>query len=229
MAISDIPNLDTAILSFDAAKWGKFEEYVIPRSFTIRFRFKDGPNYWGAEFAIGMSEYGTPTLHQVTIDGNWHILSGPRFPSADWRTKNKEIRGVNRWQLKFIEQHRFQLLEMALAAAIHLHVPNMSDENPEWSNIEASLGADELRKITKRIHKRIRQKITPEFLETVAAIYTDAVLKKENPIEAIAERLKCAHRTAQEYATKARGRNLLPPTSPGKVTVKKSPKREEGK
>jgi hypothetical protein len=228
--MADIPNLDMTFLSLDAAKWGKFENYVIPTSFNVRFRFKDGSEHWGAEFAIGMSENETPTLHHVTVYGNVDTNSDPQMAVVDWRTNKKDLRGVNRWQLKFIEQHRFQLLEMALATAIHLQVPNLNliDDISEWKNIEGSLDAVELKKITLQIHKRIRQKINRDFLQSVADIYTNAVLEKENPIEAIAERFHCAHRTAQEYATKARDEELLPRTTRGKVTVKKPQKSKEG-
>ena len=57
MAMADIPNHDTTVLGFNAAKWEKFENYVIPRSFNVRFRFKDGSDHWGAEFEIGMSQH----------------------------------------------------------------------------------------------------------------------------------------------------------------------------
>ena len=45
--------------------------------------------------------------------------------------------------------------------------------------------------------------------------------------EALMRRYKCKHRTASEYATKAREIGLLPPTEPGKVTVNK-PKARKG-
>jgi predicted nucleic acid-binding protein len=91
------------------------------------------------------------------------------------------------------------------------------------------LTESEVKKLLKEIDKKIRQKLTPEFLGEVARIYTEAGLRGERPIKAIEEFYKCSYRTAQDYATKARTLKLLPETTPGKVTVKKATKRKEKK
>lgn len=227
MAMPVVPQVDQlngATLMVGDPEWVKFENYPIPSSFIVRFHFRDGKNHWAADFSIAVSENGTPKLFQVTVlatlDDGLHL---PRITRENFR----EINGVERWQLKIIEQHRFDLLEMAIALAITMQGPKSNGGERIWTSKEGSLTAIELKEVTSQIHKRIRQRITPEFLQDVANIYTNAVLKKENPIEAIAERFQCAHRTAQEYATKARKEKRLPPTSPGKVTVKKPPKRKE--
>ena len=85
----------------------------------------------------------------------------------------------------------------------------------------------EIKTLLKDIDKKIRQKITPDFLAEVARIYTEAGLRGERPIKAIEEFYKCSYRTAQDYATKARELKLLPETTPGKVTVKKPRARKE--
>jgi hypothetical protein len=140
---------------------------------------------------------------------------------------------------------------MAIALAITMQGPNSQEAERQWTSKEGSLTALELKEVTRQIRKRIRQRITPEFLQSVADTYVRAGLKKENSIEAVAEHFQCARRTAQEYVTKARQLNLLPPTTPGKpteykklrtyppfapapttpgkATIKKPPKRKESK
>lgn len=207
---------------FGDTEWVKFENYPIPSLFIVRFQFRDGTNHWAADFSIAVSKSGTPKLFQVTVLGTLEDgLHLPRITQEHFH----EINGVERWQLKIIEQHRFDLLEMAIALAITMQGPKSKGGERIWASKEGSLTVIELKEVTRQIHRRISQRITPEFLQDVANIYTDAVLKKENPIEAIAERFHCAHRTAQEYATKARKEKRLPPTTPGKVTVRKPRKR----
>ena len=220
MAMGEVPNLERATLDFGDTPWVKFENYPIPSSFEVRFGFKDGSNYWGTNFSIRISEHGTPKLLQVTVLGSVDIYTDALV--TDLLENENEFHGVDRWQLKVIEQYRFQLLEIAIAAAIHLQGPTPKDGEPWWVGIGGSLNAIELKMITAQIHKRIGQKITPEFLKGVADIYTKAGERNEKPIRAIAERFQCSHRTAQEYASKARGLNLLPPTTQGKVTVEKT-------
>lgn len=221
MVASSVPQLENADLKVGAdTRWVKFENYPIPSLFNVRFQFRDGTHRWAAFFEIGVSKQGTPTLLQVTVSGT----SGDEFPISRITNEgpyHKPQYGVERWQLKLIEQHRFELLEMAIALAITMQGPNSKEDEQQWTSIEGSLSAIELKEITRQIRKRIRQRITPEFLQSVADTYTRAVLKKENPTEAVAEHFQCARRTAQEYVTKARQLTLLPPIIPGQVTVYK--------
>lgn len=216
-----MPQLENADLKIGAdTRWVKFENYPIPSLFNVRFQFRDGTHRWSAFLEIAMSRQGTPTLLQVTVLGT----SGDEFPIVRITNEgpyHKPQYGVERWQLKLVEQHRFELLEMAIALAITMQGPNSKEGEEQWTSIEGSLTAIELKEVTRQIRKRMRQRITPEFLQSVADTYVRAALKKENPIEAIAEHFQCARRTAQEYATKARQLNLLPPIIPGQVTVYK--------
>jgi len=216
-----VPQLENADLKIGAdTRWVKFESYPIPSLFDVRFQFRDGIDRWAAFLSIAVSMQGTPTLLQVTVLGT----AGDDFPISritNEGTYHKSHIGVERWQLKIIEQHRFDLLEMAIALAITMQGPNSKEGEEQWTSIEGSLTAIELKEITRQIRKRMRQRITPEFLQSVADTYTRAVLNKENPIEAIAEHFQCARRTAQEYATKARQQNFLPLIIPGQVAVYK--------
>ena len=108
----------------------------------------------------------------------------------------------------------------------------MKKQSPdgEWQLVympREPFSESEIKTLLKDIDRKIRQKITPDFLAEVARIYTEAGLRGERPIKAIEEFYKCSYRTAQDYATKAREQKLLPETTPGKVTVKKPRARKE--
>jgi len=256
-----IPNLVMAHSEPGNSEPTKFGEHVIAKEFRSIFSFKDGEKTWSAFFSIKISELGTPKLLSVEVTGstakhpkpitrsiNFHkatkkeIEEWDKHPGRLWVSKEEieefkrlqpEADSVERWQLKIIEQFRFQLLELGIRLAVELGNP-MKKQSPdgEWQLVympREPFTETEIKKLLKDIDKKIRQKITPDFLVEVARIYTDAGLRGERPIKAIEEFYKCSHRTAQDYATKAREQKLLPETTPGKVTVRKPRARKEKK
>lgn len=251
-----IPNLVMAHSEPGNSEPTKFGEYVIAKKFRSFFKFQDGDKTWSAYFLIHITDLGTPKLLSVEVTGsraehpkpltrtytreNIHELTdGAR---GFWASKEEleeharlspEPESVERWQLKVVEQFRFQLLELGIRLAIDLGNP-MKQKSPdgEWHLVympREPLTEIEIKKLLKDIDKKIRQKITPELLAEVARIYTEAGLRGERPIKAIQEFYKSSYRTAQDYATKARELKLLPETTPGKVTVKKPRARKENK
>ena len=205
---------------------------------------KDENKTWDVKFRVAISEEGTPSLYSVEVNGSFRAVKLARttreqyppdlfIPKGTFKPSERDLpnplnrESVERWQLKLVEQYRFQLLELALWLAISSVTPITEGNKTYWSLTEKSFDANEIREISKLIGKRIRQKITPDFLKEVAEIYTEAGLQKDDPVQALMRRYKCAHRTASEYATKAREIGLLPPTEPGKVTVNK-PKARKG-
>jgi predicted nucleic acid-binding protein len=251
-----IPNLIMAHSEPGNSEPTKFGEYVIAKNFTSLFRFRDGEKTWTTYFTIRISELGTPKLLGVEVTGsvakhpkplqktytreNIHELTDNS--RGFWASKEEldefarlapEPESVERWQLKVVEQFRFQLLELGIRLAIEYGEPRfMKSPDGEVRRVyldRKPLTESEIKKLLKDIDKKIRQKLTPEFLGEVARIYTEAGLRGERPIKAIEEFYKCSYRTAQDYATKARTLKLLPETTPGKVTVKKATKRREKK
>jgi hypothetical protein len=254
MVVEQIPNLVMAFSEPGRSEPTKMDGHVIAKSFTTIFRFKDGEKTWGADFNVTISDLGTPKLTGVSISGssaphpkpltktytkeNKHELTevnqGKRKTFTDkqleeYRRLTPEADSVERWQIKVIEQYRFQLLELAIRLAIEMGDPGYLDfptgVDRWWSPI-APLGTKEIKELQKKIDKRLRQKITPELLRKVAEIYTEAGLRNEKPVKAVQEFYKCAYRTAQDYVTYARQQSFLPPTTPGKVTVRKTKKRK---
>ncbi len=249
MVISQIPDLLEAFVEPNQSEATRLGEHIIPELFNAHFTFKDQEKSWRVVFWIKVSELGTPTLKSVEIEGSRPphpkplrreiSAKNPNPPAWTKEEVDEFVRlsppseSVERWQLKVVEQYRFQLLELALCLAVELGQETRllypdGVVRKLWVN-RAPFTLAELKKLQKQIDKKLRQKITPEFLAEVARVYTEAGLRKENPIKAVQERFKCAYRTAQEYATKCREINLLPETTPGKVTVRQPRKRKEKK
>lgn len=253
MVVEQIPNLILAHSEPGRNEPTKMGEYVIAKRFSTFFNFKDGKKTWSAEFNVTVSDLGTPKLTGVNITGsrlphpkpiptttytkeNFHELNelfeGKRELFTDEQKEEyfklqPEADSVERWQIKVIEQYRFQLLELAIRLAVELGEPTYlkypSGVGRWWAPI-APLGVKEIKALQKTIDKRLRQKITPELLLKVAEIYTEAGLRKEKPVKAVQEFYKCSYRTAQDYVTYSRAQGFLPPTTPGKVTVRKTKK-----
>lgn len=97
-----------------------------------------------------------------------------------------------------------------------------------WDGNPESITGKELRKLQSDISKSVRQRVTPEFLQEIARIYTEAVEHGLDPIKQLKDIYKCEPRTAQDWATKARAPHLgfLPPTTQGKVTIKSKTNRK---
>ena len=257
-----IPNLVMAHSDGGQSKPVKFGDYLIPELFRSLFRFQDGGKTWSADFTIKISEHGTPKLMSVEVRGSqkkhpkpltktWNAnnmdelierFRNPQKSAPTWSSEefdefirlSPEPESVERWQLKIVEQYRFQLMELGIKLAIDLGNPmKMKGADGAYRLVymprEEPLTAPEIKKLLKEIDQKIRQKITPDFLEGVARIYTEAGLRGERPIKAVQEFYKCSYRTAQDYATKARELKLLPETTPGKVTVRKPRARKEKK
>lgn len=255
MVVEQIPNLIFAHSEPGRSEPTKMGEYVIAKRFSTLFRFQDGEKTWSADFSITVSDLGTPKLTGVMITGsrlphpsplpekiytkeNAHelveITEGKRRLYSDEELEKHarltpEADSVERWQIKVIEQYRFQLLEIAIRLAVEMGEPsylNYPSGIDRWWAPIAPLGAKEIKALQKTIDKRLRKKITPELLRKVAEIYTEAGLRNEKPVKAVQEFYKCAYRTAQDYVTYARQQGFLPPTTPGKVTVRKTQKRK---
>ena len=227
MAAEGIPNLVMPSFSHGHTSWLPFEDHWIPRLFEMSFQFQDGSSRWGAKFEISISDERKPILLQVTILGRVDPFTDTVVKEVS--VDEDELEGVQRWQLNFIEKYRYQLLALSVESALHTRPPNPMPGEPYWAGIgePVFLSETESEKLARYIDEKVRQKVTREFLQEVANIYTKAGIRNENPIETIVEQKRCSHRRAQQYAAMARKQGLLPPTTRGKVTVEKPTKRKE--
>jgi hypothetical protein len=254
--IRQVPGLYMAWVEPGQSEPVYLNDRIIPETFTAWFHFKDKSKTWLVEFHIKVAD--TPLLTSVTTHGS-QINNGDRDT-------------IQRWQLKVIEQYRYQLLELAVELAITTrtptvmlrreynaenmamlraitglgHKPNQTVlEHPStitgtlksgepvdfvrfWDGNPEPITGKELKALQRDIGKSVRRRVTDKFLKEIAGVYTRAVLDGLDPYPEIMAIYKCAHRTAQEWATKARAPHLgfLPPTTPGKVTVGKTKTRK---
>lgn len=254
--IRQIPGLFMAWVEPGQSEPISLGERIIPESFTAFFHFKDKSKTWLIEFDIHVSN-GDLILKRVTTIGS-HLNN---MAEADT---------VTRWQLKIVEQYRYQLLDLGVELAITTRWPTVmlrreysaenmaivraitnSGHKPNqivldhpstikgtlpngepadfvrfWDGNPNPLSGKELKALQRDIGKSVRRRITNKFLREVAGVYEQAVASGLNPHDQIMAIYKCKHRTAQEWATKARHLEYLPPTTPGKVTVKSKTNRK---
>ena len=238
----------------------KKETYEVAKEFNVSFKFLDGSKLWSSKFSVKITELGTPKLMKVEVEGSRAKHPKPINRSINWNTAtpeeveqwNKNSKGfwatkeefenyrkelpeadsVERWQLKHIEEKRFELFEMALRIAI-LHGAPVEMKDPEGKlhkvYVEREITELDLKKIEKLLVKKIRQRVTNELLLEVSRIYTESALVTGKPIQDLMAFYKCSERTAQTYCERARLAGFLPETTPGKITIEKPKKRKEKK
>ena len=267
--IRQVPGLNMAWVEPGQSEPVKFGERIIPETFTAFYSFKDKSKTWVAEFRISITTGSTPVLTSVTTFGAGTVkVIGSKLNYEDRDT-------VHRWQLKVIEQYRYQLLELGIELAITTRWPTVmlrreyNAENMAVSRAITGLGkrpnqivldhpstitgtlpngepADfvrfwdghpdpitgkELKELQRDIGKSVRRRVTDKFLKEIAGVYLQAVKDGLDPHTEIMAIYKCKHRTAQEWATKARAPHLgfLPPTTPGKITVGKNTRKNSAR
>lgn len=251
--IRQVPGLITAFVEPAQSEPVLFGEHTIPETFIAFYEFKDKSKTWSVHFFIKVVE-GMPVLTSVTTLGS--------------QLNNGHTDTVQRWQLKIVEQYRYQLLELAVELATTTlwptvmlpeeynaknvaslraiavaglgtnqivldHPSTVTWNSPSgvradfvrfWNGHPDPIAGKELKDLQRDIGKSVRRRVTDKFLKEIAGVYTQAVIDGLDPYPEIMSIYKCAHRTAQEWATKARAPHLgfLPPTTPGKVTVGKN-------
>lgn len=235
---------------------------VIPKQFTTIFIFQDHEKTWSCHFYIKIGELGTPKLMSVSVSGSvakdnrpnpinktWdssnfneliEIMQGkkPRFTKAELKQIRElqetapEPESVQRWQLKRIEQYRFQLFELAVKLAYQYGEPKLTkfpsgEIKLAWLD-RKTYSEQELKELQKEIGKKIRKKVTPELLKEVAKIYTEASARGEFPTKAVSEFYKCERRTAEDYVKASRDMNFLPPAPKTHKKAVRKPTKKKG-
>jgi len=106
-----IPGLIQAWIEPGQSEPVKFNDRIIPESFITFLHFRDKSKTWLVEFRVEITKSGTPLLKSVTTIGS--------------KLKDGETDSVQRWQLKVVEQYRYQLLELAVELAITTRWPTV--------------------------------------------------------------------------------------------------------
>lgn len=220
----------------------RFGKYILPKSFSAWFIFSDKSKVWDIVFEIRVSDEGVPSLYKVEILGSRsrNLLEQGRESVKRWQLQRVEQERFNLLEtaLKvaictrvpaYMPKEEYSPEAVAMRA-LNKVIPNINPLELEplpagfiryWDGNPNPLNAQQIKELTKEIDTRIRKRIDAKYLKRIAKIYTDAVNEGKNPIEAIMESESVKHRTASEYATKARAPELklLPVTTPGKVTI----------
>jgi hypothetical protein len=201
---------------------------------------------WIVTFGVSISDLGTPVLDGLEISRNvsrWKIklieqyrytllelalqivvkTLTPSFRDANERLFN--TRAVN----KLRKDGKLEINPEDWDKVLNKKPRTKPVELVRWWDGNGEpLSAIELRELKTTINTKLRKQITPEYLQHIATIYTQAVRDGKKPVQAIMESERVEHRTASDYATKARKLGLLPETKPGVVTIE-VPKRKKGK
>jgi hypothetical protein len=216
VANHSVPHLAVCrILPIKGIEERQIDGHRIPGQFYAEFFFDDGNIGWVSRFTVFILTSGTPALYSVEIFANsvprneakdrygnrlfqQKVSAGKsRDQAMDEIGSETTANNVERWQIKVVEQFRFQLLEVAITSAID-YLRNGKGKIPD------------LREVEKRIATKIRKKITDEFLNEVAFHYNEAKRKGENPGRSLQEIYKTSERNAQTWTGQARAKGLLP-------------------
>lgn len=230
-------------------------KFVVPKTFRAVFMFKDYDKEtkawlkgddWIVTFSVSISDLGTPVLDGLDISKNvtrWKIklIEQYRYTLLELalqivvKTLTPSFRDAN--ERLFNEKYYEKLLQDGKVELTADNWDEYLNNEPRtepveivrwWDGNAKPLSAIELRELKVTVNTKLRKKITPEYLQHIATIYTQAELDGKKPVIAIMESERVEHRTASDYATKARKLGLLPETTPGVVTIEK-PKRKKGK
>lgn len=256
--IRQVPGLNVAWVEPGQSEPIKLGERVIPEAFKCFFHFKDKSKTWYVELNVRIDQHGTPVLISVVTIGSqivngetesvkrWQLKIVEQYRqillelavelaiTTTWPTVmlRREYSVAN---IAFVRAttglgHKPNELVLEHPSTITGTMPNgePADFVRFWDGNPEPTTTKQLTKLQNEISKSVRQRITPKFLKEVADIYKRAVADGLDPHTEIMSVYKCAHRTAQEWAHKARSPHLkfLPLTTQGKVTVKSKPKRK---
>ncbi|CAN2202799.1 hypothetical protein MCEGKSH29_00804 [Candidatus Nanopelagicaceae bacterium] len=250
-----VPGLHLAFCEPGRSEPTVLGKFVVPKTFQGIFHFKDfdketrewlDGDDWIAFFSISISDLGTPVLDSLDIHKNvtrWKIklIEQYRYTLLELalqivvKTLTPSYRDEN--VRPFNEKYDEKLLK---DGSISLTAENWDEyiiKEPRtepvsvvrwWNASTEPLTAIELKELKTTINTKLRKIITPEYLQHIANIYTQAVMDGKKPIQVIMDSERVEHRTASDYASKARKLELLPKTKPGVVTIDK-PTKKKGK
>ena len=221
-------------------------------------RIKDEPKHWSIVFYVRITEHGLPVLVSVTTtgdnlkDGKTDTVQRWQLKVAEqYRQLLLELAielAITTRQPTVLLRREYNAENMAKSRAmtaigvkgnraVLVHPSTITGTLPNgeradfvrfWDGNPEPITGKELRKLQSDIGKSVRQRVTPKFLQEIARVYVNAVEQNLDPITEITNLYKCKHRTAQEWAQKARAPHLgfLPPTTQGKVTIKSKTNRK---
>lgn len=228
-----VPGLTSAFCEPGDSEPIQFGRFIVPKTFKTFYMFNGGE--WTVIMTVSISELGTPVLDSVEISGNvtrskLKVVEQYRYLLLELSLK---IAIKTRTPQVMLESE-YSLVNVATARALsNLGIPNNNpivmdiselDSEPVkfvryWDGRPEPITEVELQELNKTINTVLKRRITPEYLQHIATIYTQAVIDGKNPIQIIMDSERVRHRTASDYVTKARVKGFLPETDPGIVTI----------
>lgn len=221
-------------------------KHIVPKTFDTIFMFKEKDDKdWTVIFTVSVSDLGTPSLDSVVIRqgvDRWKIklIEQYRYTLLEMalkivvKTRTPQIMLESEYSPLAVSVMR-AMAKMGVESSnpVLMELPTHLKGVPTkfvryWDGKADPLTRSELSDLTKTINTTLRKQITPKYLKHIADVYTQAVKDGKNPIQAIMDSERVKHRTASDYATKARKLGLLPETKPGVVTIETT-KRKKGK
>ena len=237
-----VPGLTEAFCEPGDSEPVEFGKFIVPKTFRAIYLFTEHEprkdpkaNMWKVAMTVSISELGTPVLDSVEISGNvtrtkLKIIEDYRYLLLELSLKIAIKTRVPQVML----ESEYSAETVAIVRALsNAGVPNNNpivmditelDSLPVkfvryWDGRAEPLTRAELQELNKTINTALRRRITPEYLQRIADIYTQAVLEGKNPVQAIMDSERVEHRTASNYGSRARKLGLLPDTVPGVVTI----------
>ena len=216
-------------------------KHIVPKTFDTIFMFKEKDDKdWTAIFTVSVSDLDSVVIRQGVDRWKIKLIEQYRYTLLEMALK---IVVKTRTPQIMLESEYSPLAVSVMRAMAKMGVESLNPVVMElpthlkgvptkfvryWDGKADPLTRSELSDLSKAINTTLRKRITPEYLEHIANIYTQAVKDGKNPIQAIMDSERVAHRTASDYASKARELGLLPETKPGVITIER-PKRKKGK
>lgn len=237
------------------------ETFTAHFGFEDLSKVRNSKKFWHIDFNVRITEHGTPVLEWVRIRGGiitesdsysvqrWQLKVAEQYRQILLEL-SIELAITKFWPTVMLrrEANPFTFATIRAINQIMKEPNKIYLEHPEtitgtlpngeradfvrfWDGNPEPVTGEKLKMLLKDISKSVKQRVTPEFLQEVARIYTEAVEHGLDPNTEIINVYKCKHRTAQEWARKARAPHLgfLPPTTQGKVTIKSKTNRKEMK
>lgn len=233
-----VPGLIEAFCEPGQSEPTYFGKFIVPKTFRATYIFTElKGETWTVTMTVSISDLGTPVLDSVEISGNvtrskLKIVEEYRYLLLELSLKIVIKTRVPQVML----ESEYSVKTVAIVRALSQGgVPNNNpvvmditelDNQPVkfvryWDGRSEPITRSELQELNTTLNTALRRRITPEYLQHIANLYTQAVLDGRNPVQAIMDSERVEHRTASDYATKARKLELLPKTEKGVVTIEK--------
>jgi len=237
VALDDfVPGLTEAFCEPGDSEPVEFGKFIVPKTYRAIYLFTDRKDEkWIVIMTVSISDLGTPVLDSVEISGNvtrskLKIVEEYRYLLLELslkivvKTRVPQVMLESEYSVETVATLRMiSQTGYENSNPIVMDITELDSQPVKfvryWDGRSEPLTRAELQELNKTINTALRRRITPEYLQHIANIYTQAVLEGKKPVQAIMDSERVEHRTASNYGSRARKLGLLPDTVPGVVTI----------